>query len=62
MLGTFEIMEDLEKVNKEIRKQKVREYQRAWRKANPEKKKKQNAEWNKEKRNEYQRAYRAKKK
>lgn len=55
-------MDDLEKVNEEIRKQKAREYQRAWRKANHDKKKQQNKEWNKEKRKEYQRAYRAKSK
>ena len=55
-------MDDLEKVNEEIRKQKAREYQRAWRKNNAEKKRQQNKEWNDKKRVEYQRAYRARNK
>lgn len=51
-------MNDLEIVNKKIRKIKAAEYQRAWRKSNPEKKKQQNSEWNTKYRNAYQRAYR----
>lgn len=46
----------------EERKQAAREYQRAWRRANPDRKRQQNSDWNKANRNEYQRDYRAKKK
>ena len=55
-------MDDLEKVNEEIKKIKARERSRAWRKNNADKVRRQNKEWNDKKRVEYQRAYRAKSK
>lgn len=55
-------MDDIDKVDKEIKKIKNRESVRAYYEKHPDKEKKARDKWNKKNRNEYQRAYRAKKK
>lgn len=55
-------MDDLKKVNNEIKKIKKRQWVMSYYEKHPDKQKEARDKWNKKNRKEYQRAYRAKKK
>lgn len=55
-------MNDIDKVNKEIRKIEERDRLKAYYKEHPDRQKEARDKWNKKNRKEYQRLYRAKKK